>query len=127
MSASQSTSCHIYASCADAQAYVKLCDHMIQLMQSVVLPLHAYMHACPLSTRGPLVAVLALFSCGDLPNTFAFSQIDTAWKKDPGFVYFDFNKLDDVPAELHGTFAMVVIDPPFIMREVWEAYAKAST
>ncbi|KAG5175582.1 putative N6-adenine methyltransferase-domain-containing protein [Tribonema minus] len=53
-------------------------------------------------------------------------DIDTAWKKDPGFVYFDFNKLDDVPADLHGTFAMVVIDPPFIMREVWEAYAMAT-
>ena len=52
-------------------------------------------------------------------------QIDENFAKDPGFVYYDFNKLEDVPQELHNTFAMIVVDPPFITREVWEKYAAA--
>ncbi len=30
-----------------------------------------------------------------------------------------------LPAHLHGTFDLVVVDPPFIVREVWEKYADA--
>jgi Probable N6-adenine methyltransferase len=48
------------------------------------------------------------------------------WEKDPGFVYYDFNKPEELPSELHGTFAMAVIDPPFIIRDVWVKYAQAS-
>jgi hypothetical protein len=29
-----------------------------------------------------------------------------------------------VPSELVGTFDFVVVDPPFITREVWELYAE---
>jgi len=42
---------------------------------------------------------------------------------DPNFVYFDFNKPDEIPSTLIGIFDMVVIDPPFISPEVWEQYA----
>lgn len=28
-----------------------------------------------------------------------------------------------MPSELTGTFDMMVVDPPFIVREVWEKYA----
>jgi EEF1A lysine methyltransferase 1 len=52
--------------------------------------------------------------------------MDTKWERDPGFVLYDFNKPEDIPAELHGTFAMVVIDPPFIIKDVWEKYTKVS-
>ncbi len=38
-------------------------------------------------------------------------------------MYFDFTKYHELAKELHGTFDMVVIDPPFITREVWEQYA----
>ena len=38
-------------------------------------------------------------------------------------MYYDFNKYEELPTELHGCFDMVVIDPPFITREVWEKYA----
>ncbi|DAZ98730.1 TPA: hypothetical protein N0F65_006762 [Lagenidium giganteum] len=40
-----------------------------------------------------------------------------------GFVLFDFNKPLDVPDALRGSCDIVVIDPPFITREVWEKYA----
>ena len=38
---------------------------------------------------------------------------------------YDFNKNDELPKEWHNTFDMAVIDPPFIMREVWEKYVDA--
>ena len=41
-------------------------------------------------------------------------------------MFYDFNKPEELPAELHGTFHMVVIDPPFITREVWEKYTQAA-
>jgi EEF1A lysine methyltransferase 1 len=47
-------------------------------------------------------------------------DFDQKFNKDPGFVFYDFNKPEDIPAELHSYFDMVVIDPPFITREVWE-------
>lgn len=53
-------------------------------------------------------------------------KIDTAFGKDPGFVYYDFNKHEELSKDLHGYFDMVVIDPPFITREVWEKYAECA-
>lgn len=41
-------------------------------------------------------------------------------------MYFDFNKPDDIPSELLGTFDMVVVDPPFITEEVWRKYGASS-
>ena len=41
-------------------------------------------------------------------------------------VFYDFNQPTAIPSELHGAFALVVIDPPFITREVWEKYAEAA-
>ncbi|KAJ8550612.1 hypothetical protein ON010_g10458 [Phytophthora cinnamomi] len=41
------------------------------------------------------------------------------------FVPYDFHKSQDVPSELRGTFDFVVVDPPFITREVWELYAES--
>jgi 16S rRNA G966 N2-methylase RsmD len=42
------------------------------------------------------------------------------------YVLFDFNTPDGFPEELKGTFDCVVIDPPFITREVWEKYTRVS-
>lgn len=50
-------------------------------------------------------------------------QLDTQWEKDPGFVRYDFNEPEAIPEELHHAFDMIVVDPPFITREVWEKYA----
>jgi 16S rRNA G966 N2-methylase RsmD len=41
-------------------------------------------------------------------------------------VFYDFNKPEELPADLHHAFDLVVIDPPFITREVWEKYAVAA-
>lgn len=45
---------------------------------------------------------------------------------EPGFSFYDFNAATDLPAELHGAFACVVIDPPFITQEVWLKYAETA-
>ena len=41
-------------------------------------------------------------------------------------MFYDFNKPENIPENLHHQFHLVVIDPPFITREVWEKYAEAS-
>mmetsp|Transcript_51882 Transcript_51882/g.91140 ORF Transcript_51882/g.91140 Transcript_51882/m.91140 type:complete len:425 (+) Transcript_51882:62-1336(+) len=50
-------------------------------------------------------------------------DFDKQWSSDPGYVFYDFNEPESVPAELHGTFDFVLVDPPFITREVWAQYA----
>ena len=37
-------------------------------------------------------------------------------------MFYDFNEPENVPSELLNSFDMIVIDPPFITREVWEKY-----
>ncbi|GMH61950.1 hypothetical protein TrRE_jg4420 [Triparma retinervis] len=52
---------------------------------------------------------------------------DRKWDDDRGFVFYDFNKPEEFEVEgLKGTFDMVVIDPPFITREVWEKYTESA-
>ena len=48
---------------------------------------------------------------------------DQKFAKDPNYVFYDFNKPEDIPEEFHNKFDLIVIDPPFITREVWEKYA----
>ena len=57
--------------------------------------------------------------CFDLDEAFA--------KKTKPECYFayDFNKAEEIPEEMRGTFDLAVIDPPFITREVWEKYLEA--
>lgn len=50
-------------------------------------------------------------------------EYDRGWEKDPGFVFYDFNAPETVPAELLNSFDVVVIDPPFITEDVWRKYA----
>lgn len=57
---------------------------------------------------------------------YILSKIDVKWKKDPGFLYYDFNYPSSIPEEMHHKFQMVVIDPPFVTREVWENYAQTT-
>jgi hypothetical protein len=51
---------------------------------------------------------------------------DNQWASDPGYHFWDFKTPLGFPAELQHTFDVVVIDPPFITREVWEQYAQAA-
>jgi hypothetical protein len=53
-------------------------------------------------------------------------DFDRKWESDRGFVFYDFNHPNDVPSELSGSFDCVVVDPPFITKEVWEKYAATS-
>eukprot|EP01031_Cornospumella_fuschlensis_P035223 gene35223-42667_t len=53
-------------------------------------------------------------------------EYDRSWENDRGFVFYDFNKPEDVPAGLHQSFDVVVIDPPFITEDVWRKYAAAA-
>lgn len=39
---------------------------------------------------------------------------------------YDFNHPEAIPEHLQHSFDCVVIDPPFITREVWEKYAQAA-
>lgn len=41
-------------------------------------------------------------------------------------MFWDFNQPDKVDASLFGQFSLILIDPPFITREVWENYASAA-
>lgn len=45
------------------------------------------------------------------------------WKDDRGFVYYDFNKPEELREDLIKSFDLVVVDPPFITEEVWQKYA----
>ena len=53
-------------------------------------------------------------------------QLDDSLSSDPSFVCYDFQKPLDFPSSLQQSFDMVVIDPPFITREVWELYAQTT-
>ena len=66
------------------------------------------------------------FSLSDeIRSTSKVFDIDTSFQRDPGYVYYDFNLPENIPDSLHNYFDVVIIDPPFITREVWEKYANA--
>lgn len=52
-------------------------------------------------------------------------EFDRRWEADPGFVFYDFNRPDLIPVSLWEGFDMVVVDPPFITKEVWSKYIEA--
>lgn len=57
---------------------------------------------------------------------YVFDYDGKKFGADPRFVLYDFHKPEELPADLLGTFDVVVIDPPFITKEVWELYAQAA-
>jgi len=50
-------------------------------------------------------------------------EFDKNWANDPGFEMYDFQNCEDINPALQHSFDMVVVDPPFITRDVWEKYA----
>ncbi|GMF22151.1 unnamed protein product [Phytophthora lilii] len=59
-------------------------------------------------------------------DSFVSSQFDPKFSSEGDqFVLFDFHNPKELPSNLVGTFDFVVVDPPFITREVWELYAQA--
>eukprot|EP00470_Lotharella_oceanica_P012297 CAMPEP_0170190368 /NCGR_PEP_ID=MMETSP0040_2-20121228/49205_1 /TAXON_ID=641309 /ORGANISM="Lotharella oceanica, Strain CCMP622" /LENGTH=161 /DNA_ID=CAMNT_0010438207 /DNA_START=78 /DNA_END=563 /DNA_ORIENTATION=+ len=53
-------------------------------------------------------------------------DLDPRFKKDPGFVEYNFNEPSKIPKELHHQFDYVVIDPPFVVEKVLALYAQAA-
>ena len=58
-------------------------------------------------------------------NSFLF-DFDKKWNNDCGFVFYDFNSPSNIPVELHHSFDVIVVDPPFITHEVWSKYVESS-
>jgi len=58
-------------------------------------------------------------------NSHVF-EYDRQWLDHPNFVFYDFNKPEELPVELHHSFDCVVADPPFITAEAWRLYIKAT-
>lgn len=42
-------------------------------------------------------------------------------------MYYNFEEPENIPTSLQNQFDMVVIDPPFITKGVWESYQKSVT
>src|SRR3989338_7551247 len=60
-------------------------------------------------------------------KNFKLFEFDKKWESDPGFVFFDFNHPDKIPVGLWNSFDYIVVDPPFITKEVWVKYIEAVT
>lgn len=58
-------------------------------------------------------------------NSWLF-DLDDQWSKLPNFFKYDFNEPSNVPAELHHSFDLVLIDPPFITEDVWRKFAETT-
>ena len=81
------------------------------------------MHA----TKAAFLSAPSLFFNLTKPELRANSKVfefDRQWDKDPGFVYYDYNHPDKIPVSMWDAFDYVVVDPPFITREVWQLYGE---
>jgi len=89
--------------------------------------------ATSLDKDAPRVAFLStpsLFFAFDEAERRHFHLFDfddsKAWSSDARYVYFDYNHPLGFDESLRNSFDVVVIDPPFITREVWEKYAQTT-
>ncbi|TNV75538.1 hypothetical protein FGO68_gene17704 [Halteria grandinella] len=62
-----------------------------------------------------------------MQNAVCFEYDPKFDQKDGRFVLYDFNHPENIPKAYHGSFDLLVIDPPYITREVWLKYAEAIT
>lgn len=65
------------------------------------------------------------FSLENRENAYIF-EIDPKFKSEPNYIYFDFNQPDLIPKEYNNFFDFIVIDPPFITKDVWSKYAETA-
>jgi hypothetical protein len=83
------------------------------------------------ATKGCFLSTPSLFfslppDCPLRQASWVF-DLDTQFgRNESNYFSYDFNKMDLIPSHLVGTFDLVVIDPPFITRDVWEKYAAAA-
>jgi hypothetical protein len=52
-----------------------------------------------------------------------FTQFDTSWESCPQYNFYDYNDSANIKEGCQGEFDLIVIDPPFISKSVWEQYA----
>ena len=86
-----------------------------------------------LDKDAPRVAFLStpsLFFAFDEAERSHFFLFDyeskATWSKDANYVYYDYNDPLKFDETLRNSFDVVVIDPPFITREVWDKYAQTA-
>ena len=60
-----------------------------------------------------------------MKNSYVFDY-DKKWSNDRGFVFYDFNNPSSIPNNLLGKADYIIIDPPFITRDVWEKYTETA-
>lgn len=68
------------------------------------------------------------FSIKDWQTRSGFFVFDLDEKfavKNPNYFKYDFNKPEEIPEKFNGYFDFLLVDPPFITKEVWEKYAVA--
>lgn len=89
--------------------------------------------AASLDKGAPRVAFLStpsLYFAFDEAERHNFHLLDlddkATWSKDVNYAYYDYNVPLGFDVSLRSSFDMVVIDPPFITREVWEKYAQTA-
>ena len=88
------------------------------------------------NNKDPLRNLAALVSCPSiyfalpehLKSRCVVLDLDTQWKLDPGYHCYDFNihPNQQLPSHLQNNFKLIIVDPPFVTREVWEQYAISS-
>ncbi|EGR29840.1 hypothetical protein IMG5_147690 [Ichthyophthirius multifiliis] len=61
-----------------------------------------------------------------LKNCFLFEYDNKFAKNNTNFIYFDFKNPQEIPVQYHNQFDFILIDPPFITRDVWEKYSEAA-
>ena len=55
----------------------------------------------------------------------AVLDLDDQWANCEQYTKYDFNAPEELPESLHGAYDYLIVDPPFITREVLERYAEA--
>ncbi|KAF4718086.1 N-6 adenine-specific DNA methyltransferase 2 [Perkinsus olseni] len=97
-----------------------LVDELLHLQQRLK-PDGPLRVAC-LSTPSVYFALTAAPEISDKLECWLF-EFDPHLLQGERCVKFDYHEPKDVPVDLCHTFDCVLIDPPFITREVWENYA----
>ena len=51
------------------------------------------------------------------------SEFDKSWEACSEYQFYDYNDPTNIKEKYHDVFDLIVIDPPFISKSVWEQYA----
>jgi EEF1A lysine methyltransferase 1 len=94
-------------------------ENTVSVLMSEVISLHAQGFCRIACISTPSIYFSLPEEIRKTANVF---DIDTEFQKDPGFVHYDFNAPESIPREFHRYFDVIIIDPPFITKEVWEKY-----